>query len=109
MRNVRDCIFLLYFSVVLFGILAASISAPYYIFAIKYFPSELRYSDVSFGWNIGNALFGGTTPFICSFFVQYIKAGPEYYLILVAILFLIVVLCNCGKKIVIFIKKILSL
>lgn len=46
------------------------------------FPLECRYSGVAFGSCLGVALFGGTTPLICSQFTIYFgPLGPSFYLI----------------------------
>ncbi|MDJ1305507.1 MAG: MFS transporter [Candidatus Midichloria sp.] len=82
-------------SIILLGLfiismLAAAISAPAYPYAIENFSPILRYSGVAMSWNIGNALFGGTAPTIETYLAQYIGLeAPAFYLILIALLFLI--------------------
>jgi MHS family proline/betaine transporter-like MFS transporter len=76
------------------AILSASVAAPYYPFAIRFFAPELRYSGISLGWNLGNAFFGGTTPIFASLMVlNYGVIGPAYYLVLMAVIFLIISFC----------------
>lgn len=88
--NNFDNIKSIYFSIFLLGILVASIVAPYYPFAIKFFNPELRYSGIALSWNMGNALFGGTTPIISTFLVMKIGyTSPAYYLMFTASLFLV--------------------
>ncbi len=83
--------FLVYSALVLISILAAAISAPAYPYAISAFPPELRYSGVAFGWNIGNAIFGGTTPFISTILVEKVSnIAPAYYIICTSLFFLII-------------------
>jgi MHS family proline/betaine transporter-like MFS transporter len=85
----------IYFSIFFLGILVASIVAPYYPFAIKFFNPELRYSGIALSWNMGNALFGGTTPIISTFLVMKIGyVAPAYYLIFTAGLFLVTSFLN---------------
>ena len=85
----------IYISLVLFGALVASLVAPYYPFAIKFFNPELRYSGIALSWNIGNALFGGTTPIISTFLVMNIgNQAPAYYLLFTAGLFLLTSFLN---------------
>ena len=85
----------IYFSIFFLGILVASIVAPYYPFAIKFFNPELRYSGIALSWNVGNALFGGTTPIISTFLVMKIGyAAPAYYLMFTAGLFLVTSFLN---------------
>lgn len=80
--------------VILFGIIAAAVSASYYAYAIKFFAPEIRYSGISLSWNLGNAIFGGTTPLICSFIVHYTRLKPEHYLMFISILFLAISFFN---------------
>ncbi len=85
----------IYSSIFLLGILVACIVAPYYPFAIKFFNPELRYSGIALSWNMGNALFGGTTPIISTFLVMKIGyIAPAYYLMFTAFLFLITSFLN---------------
>ena len=72
------------------SMLAAAISAPAYPYAIENFSPILRYSGVAMSWNIGNALFGGTAPTIETYLAQHIGlTAPAFYLIFIAVLFLI--------------------
>lgn len=85
----------IYFSIFFLGILVASIVAPYYPFAIKFFNPELRYSGIALSWNMGNALFGGTTPIISTFLVMKIGyVAPAYYLMFTAGLFVVTSFLN---------------
>ena len=85
----------IFYSVGCLGVLVASVAAPYYPFAIKFFNPELRYSGIALGWNLGNAFFGGTAPVISTFLVmQFGNFAPAYYLIFVAFLFITVSFLN---------------
>lgn len=56
--------------------------APSNAYLNSLFPMECRYSGVAFGCCLGGALFGGTTPLICSQFAALFgPMGPSYYLI----------------------------
>lgn len=45
-------------------------------------PLDIRYSGVSFAYNLGNALFGATAPLVVSFLaLSYGHFAPAYYLI----------------------------
>lgn len=47
-------------------------------------PANIRYSGIAFAYNIGIAIFGGTTPVIATMLYQEVNAmAPAYYLILV--------------------------
>jgi MHS family proline/betaine transporter-like MFS transporter len=85
----------IFYSVVCLGILVASIAAPYYPFAVKFFNPELRYSGIALGWNLGNAFFGGTAPVISTFLVMQLGyLASAYYLMFVACLFIVVSFFN---------------
>jgi MHS family proline/betaine transporter-like MFS transporter len=48
-------------------------------------PTNVRYSGIAFSYNLGNALFGGTTPLIVSLLTENVSLiAPAYYLILMA-------------------------
>ena len=88
--NADVCANIFTFSLII-AILAASVAAPYYPFAIRFFAPELRYSGISLGWNLGNAFFGGTTPMIASLMVfKFGVIGPSFFLIAIAALFLVI-------------------
>ena len=94
MKSYGMQVFFLCITVIIISLLSACISAPYYAFAIKFFDPEIRYSGISLGWNLGNSIFGGTTPLICGFLNQYLGIGPEYYLIFTAFIFLFISFVN---------------
>ena len=72
------------------SIMGAAMGAPAYPHAINSFPPAIRYSGIALGWNLGNALFGGTTPLICAFLFQYFgKIGAAFYLIFTSSIFII--------------------
>ncbi|WP_323732969.1 MFS transporter [Candidatus Bandiella euplotis] len=83
------------YGITLLGILFASVAAPYYPFAVKFFTPALRYSGIALGWNVGNALFGGTAPLISTFLVMQLGyIAPAYYLTFVALMFIIISFLN---------------
>lgn len=48
-------------------------------------PANVRYSGISFSYNIGMALFGGTTPLIIVLLIEHFGLmAPSYYLLLMA-------------------------
>jgi len=61
---------------------------------VENFPARLRYSGISFGYNIGLALFGGTAPFIATTLIQstHNPVAPAYYLTIAASITFLVVL-----------------
>lgn len=91
LANAQHNISEIYIALAFLSVLGASIAAPAYPYVIKSFPPELRYSGVALGWNIGNALMGGTTPFIATILVEKVsRVAPAYYLIFTSMLFLII-------------------
>lgn len=89
--NAGKDVYQVYLGLLLLSIVGAAISAPAYPYIINAFPPEFRYSGVAMGWNIGNALFGGTTPMISAILVEKLGViAPAYYLICTAIIFLII-------------------
>jgi MHS family proline/betaine transporter-like MFS transporter len=75
----------------LFSLLASAICAPAYPYAISAFAPEIRYSGVAVSWNIGVAIFGGTTPAISSFLSGKVASyAPSFYIIGMCIAFVIV-------------------
>mgnify|MGYP000101893506 CR=1 FL=1 len=90
----------------LFGLslLTALIAAPLYPYAMRLFPPELRYSGVALGYNLGNAVFGGTTPLLCTLLVDKIdRYSPPLYLMVTSSLFIamnivMIIMINLIKK-----------
>ena len=73
--------------------LMVSACTPPFITAIsELFPTEHRYSGVSFGYNIGNALFGGTTPLISTYLISLTgqPLAPCWYLVVASCCILLV-------------------
>ncbi|MCW8408892.1 MFS transporter [Legionella sp. PATHC035] len=53
-------------------------------------PENIRYSVIAFSYNLGNALFGGTTPLIVTLLVNNISpTAPSYYLFFMTVIGLI--------------------
>ncbi|MGV2432167.1 MAG UNVERIFIED_CONTAM: MFS transporter [Rickettsiaceae bacterium] len=75
----------------LLGILGGMMAGGAYIFVISLFKPEERFSGVSFSYNLGVALFGGTAPMISRWLVEVtgIIFAPAFYIMLVSIAFLI--------------------
>ena len=89
--NKAQDVYSVYLGLSILSALAAAISAPAYPYIINAFPPEFRYSGVAVGWNIGNALFGGTTPVVSAVLVEEFGVeAPAYYLVSTAIIFLII-------------------
>ncbi|MCF6774994.1 MFS transporter [Thiotrichales bacterium 19X7-9] len=77
----------------IFALLVAAMTASFQITISELFPTEYRYSGMSAAYNIGNALFAGTTPMISLLLVKLFmsKYAPCYYLIFASIITLILI------------------
>jgi MHS family proline/betaine transporter-like MFS transporter len=79
-----------YIGLLIIAIMGAAMGSPAYPHAINTFPPQIRYSGVGLGWNLGNAVFGGTTPIICTILCdKFGLIGPAFYLIFTASIFII--------------------
>ncbi len=58
------------------------------------FPTHLRFSGVAAGYNVGNAVFGGTAPMLASMFIALFASNiaPAYYLIIASIIIFCIIL-----------------
>jgi len=57
------------------------------------FPARVRYTGLSISYNFSMAIFGGTTPLICTWLVKQSNGDvwmPVYYLILTCIIGIVV-------------------
>lgn len=66
------------------GIIVSSIAAPIFGVLLKVFPTQLRYTSVSFVFNTSMALFGSTVPIISISLIQYFgdRTFPGIYMAL---------------------------
>lgn len=76
----------------LLGILGGAISGTAYIFIISLFTPEQKFSGVAFSYNLGIAVFGGTSPIIASWLVKVtgLFYAPAFYIMLTSGCFLMV-------------------
>lgn len=58
-----------------------------FVSMVESFNTEIRYTGLSFGFNIGLAIFGGTCPLIATWLIEVTKnnSAPAFYMILAAI------------------------
>ncbi|VVO72861.1 Proline/betaine transporter [Pseudomonas fluorescens] len=68
------------------GLLVGTIGAVPYVM-VKAFPPVVRFSGLSFSYNVAYAIFGGLTPMIVSLLLKESPMGPAYY---------VAVLCGVG-------------
>ena len=74
-------------AMILYGILNGVVCGPLVKILCDQFPTHLRYTGISFGWNAGAALFAGTALIVAEFLTS--KGwllGPGLYVSLIAIL-----------------------
>lgn len=70
------------------ALLSACFQAPMNAYMARLFPVNVRYSGLAFSYSIGMALFGGSTPMICSLLIKStgLPIMPAFYIICIAIL-----------------------
>jgi MFS transporter, MHS family, proline/betaine transporter len=70
----------------LLTLLVACYMGPFFAAVAELFPTPLRYTGLSLGYNIGAALFGGTTPLMATLFIEWSGniLAPAFYLSLCA-------------------------
>lgn len=87
--NSKD--FNIVFIVIPVGLLAGAICGSAYIFVISIFRPENRFLGVSFSYNLGVAVFGGTSPMICNFLIcsTGIMCIPAFYISFTSLLLLL--------------------
>ncbi|WP_341761736.1 MFS transporter [Candidatus Tisiphia endosymbiont of Thecophora atra] len=75
------------------GILSGAIAGAAYSFIISLFTPEQKFSGVSFSYNLGIAIFGGTSPLISRWLVE--KTGlfyaPAFYIMTISSIFLVII------------------
>jgi MHS family proline/betaine transporter-like MFS transporter len=64
-------------------------------FLAELFPTRIRYSGFAVSFNLANAIFGGTAPFMATLLIGLLhtKLAPAWYLVAASIVSLIAVLC----------------
>ena len=68
------------------GVLIAAGAAPLFAYMAEMFPTRLRASSVSIGYNASVMVFGGTAPFIATFLIDRTgsQVAPSFYLVAAA-------------------------
>ena len=74
-------------ALVIFAVIISLFAGPGVAAITEIFPTHIRYTALSIGYNFANAVFGGTAPFIATFLVS--KTGsntaPAFYIIMSAL------------------------
>jgi MFS family permease len=63
---------------------------------VNAFPAAVRFSGLSFSYNLAYAIFGGLTPMAVAFLLKYSALGPAYY---------VVALCALGLAIGVYLRR----
>ncbi len=79
-------------SQLVFAVGLSMVFGPFGAMMVELFPTKVRMSAVSIGYNVGFAVFGGTAPFIATYLIQATgsKIAPSYYLVAAALVSLFV-------------------
>ncbi|MBK3442478.1 Proline/betaine transporter [Pseudomonas extremaustralis] len=79
-----------------FGAILAMNDGTLPCFLAEIFPTRVRFSGFAFSFNIANAVFGGTAPFIATWLIQLTgnKMAPAWYLLAAAFVALIAMLAS---------------
>ena len=97
--------------VLLGAVLLSASVATVNIFVLEIFPVECRYSCGALSYSIGAAIFGGTTPLVCSLIMEYVGNSPVYFGSYIAIISLLgalgglLVLKESSRKTSIFMQQ----
>lgn len=75
------------------GILAGAVSGAAYIFIISLFTPAQRFTGVAFSYNLGIAMFGGTSPIIARWLVEKTELfyAPAFYIMATSGVFLVII------------------
>lgn len=91
-------------SLTVLGGLAGAVAGTAYIFVISLFTPEQRFTGVAFSYNLGIAIFGGTSPIISRWLVEKteLSYAPAFYIMIIASIFLtiIFIMKNTIKQII---------
>jgi MHS family proline/betaine transporter-like MFS transporter len=80
----------------IFGAMLAMNDGTLPCFLAEIFPTRVRFSGFAFSFNVANALFGGTAPFIATWLIQLTgnKMAPAWYLLAAALVALVAMLLS---------------
>ncbi|MDX7987498.1 MHS family MFS transporter [Xenorhabdus sp. 12] len=66
------------------GLMVGVIGATPFVMVNSY-PSEIRFSGISFSYNVAYAIFGGLTPVLVTLLSKYTQLAPAYYIIALSV------------------------
>ena len=80
--------FLIFVVLSLFTISSSLEQATTSVTVVENFPAPARYTGLSLGYNVGNAVFGGTAPLICEWLLTktHFVLAPAFYIVACAVL-----------------------
>lgn len=81
---------------VVFGAMLTMNDGTLPCFLSEIFPTSVRYSGFAFSFNVANALFGGTAPFVATWLIEVTgnKLAPAWYLVAAAAVALIAMMAS---------------
>ncbi len=81
---------------ILFGAMLTMNDGTLPCFLSEIFPTNVRYSGFAFSFNVANAIFGGTAPFVATWLIQVTgdKLAPAWYLVAAATVALVAMLAS---------------
>jgi MHS family proline/betaine transporter-like MFS transporter len=78
----------IFFTLAIFTLMSSFEQATTSVAVVENYPTPARYTGLSLGYNIGNAIFGGTAPLICEWLLaktHYLYA-PAIYIVICALI-----------------------
>jgi len=78
----------------LFAVTLSMVAGPSPATYVEMFPTRTRYSGIAIGYNLAQALFGGTAPLIATYLIDVTgnRLAPAYFLVVIAAITFIAVL-----------------
>ena len=85
---------------IIFGAILSVNDGTLPAFLSELFPTDVRYTGFAFSFNSANALMGGTTPLVATWLISVSgsKTSPAWYLMAVAVVAMLAVLCVKDKS-----------
>lgn len=85
----------------IFAVIVAGIQGPTPATMIEMFPPENRLSGVGLAYNVALALFGGTSPMVCTWLIAVtgLKTAPAFYLITLGVISLFALVLASPRRV----------
>jgi MHS family proline/betaine transporter-like MFS transporter len=90
----------MYIAMGIFTVIFSLFIPTAFVCMVEAFPTQIRYTGLSFGFNIGLAIFGGTCPLIATWLIEVTKnnIAPSFYIMLFAAFSLLTSICIQDKR-----------